>query len=341
MPTLTSIFAFNNLLLYCYVTRQSRSMERFTERMKSLEKTKAMREKRTPTPTGLTGKFSAAFSRFEPSDDKSRTRKSATVAPLASSSRVTVDTKAKSPPTISIVDRVETERPILQDDVIEATKVKQVESVPAVQVQRASSLTRTDDVEDISSKDTKSKKLERSKTFDTGIPNRQTPSGSKVLERMAKFGQPTGSASSNQQTVTTKNRDTERFERHTHSSVASKPQIHSSSGAQPHFDVDIHISREPLDGANDSDATYTYQGTRTAAITVGRDQVKVEQLDKQPRLATGREEKRQEYLNVWDTEVPVKDGSKKVFTAHTQLVVTNECFANLATEWAQVIKTPN
>jgi len=61
-----------------------------TERMKSLEQTKALRDKRTPTPTGLTGKFSAAFSKFEPTDEKMRIKKSSSPLAQRKSSPVTI-----------------------------------------------------------------------------------------------------------------------------------------------------------------------------------------------------------------------------------------------------------
>ena len=287
---------FNSSIVVC---RQSRTTDRFTERMMSLEKTKAMREKKTPTPKGLTGKFSSVFSRFESSDDLNKGRKSA--------SPVTTRSKSTGPPA-----RRGSERSIDTAGSADAemqkpakTRGTETRSQSEEKTSKSSSLKRTDAVDKPAKTESRGKRVERSKTFDTGIPSR-SPSGNKVIERMAKFGQSVDIPSNSQQTITTKNNDTERFERRT---VDSKRQSKSSK-SQPHFDVDIHISREPLEDSDQSQRDR--QGTKTAAITVGRDKVKVKKLDKKAKSSSGGSDNREEYLNVWDTEVPVRDGKSKV-----------------------------
>ena len=92
---------------------------------------------------------------------------------------------------------------------------------------------------------------------------------------------------------TARAKSTERFQRHTHKNADS----------QPAFDVDIQIRREPGSGRG-------VGGGKTAAITVGRDQVQIEEID---RLG---QDCRDEYMNVWDTEVPVVDGREQVGTTN-------------------------
>lgn len=294
--------------------RQSRSADRFTERLISREKTKSLRERRTPTPTGLTGKFSSVFSKFESDNDKGRGRKSA--------SPLTTRSKSLGPPLRRNSEK-STEAPsAVADEVIKPTSANKSESSvkPASREERkakAPALERTKAVEQSVAAEPKAKKVERSKTFDTGVPSR-APTGSKVLDRMAKFGQSMDIPSKSQQTVTTRNVDTERFERHT---IGDKKARSSPNEPQPRFDVDIHISREPLDNGS-SRGHQGHRGTKTAAITVGRDRVNVEQLE---RRKSPTEERREEYLNVWDTEVPVTDGNKKVGSCPLSAVLLIFC----------------
>lgn len=243
--------------------------------MTSLEKTKAKKEKKTAPPVGLDGKFSNAFSKFESSEDKKRGAKSA--CPLK--------TKAKEP---------EASKPVSKPTATVEPEIKSEHAKKIHAERRAMRSPPKEETQPQSPKPT-AKRIERSKTFDTGIPGR-SPSGSKVLERMAKFGKSIDTPSTADRTVTTKNKETERFERH---------RVTESS---PHLDVDIQIKRQPLEGQENVKNSGS-RGNKTAAITVGHNKVKVAQLDKRRPVV---EEKVEEYLNVWDTQVPVTDRNKKV-----------------------------
>ena len=53
----------------------------------------------------------------------------------------------------------------------------------------------------------------------------------------------------------------------------------------------------------------------TAAITLGRDEVKVSQIDSR----THRTLSPSEVINVWDTEVPIRDSREKVSNVTMEL----------------------
>lgn len=299
------------------VTRPSRNTERFAERMQSQEKLKAMREKRTPTPTGLGGKFSSVFNKFASPDERAKRSESPLTRVKTLSSRKDSVSSTKSDgsdrPMRSATPRSDNGSVSAQSAVepIKPTQVVKAQSAPTESQpeQRSKSRSRYDppkeapiekpSMEEESSEPpresrAKRRTVERSKTFDTGVPSRASPASSKIMERMAKFGQSyTEGPKKSHQTVTTKDPETERFQRHTH----------KNGDSQPAFDVDIQIRREPGSGSG-------VGGGKTAAITVGRDQVQIEEID---RLG---QECRDEYMNVWDTEVPVVDGREKVGTTN-------------------------
>ncbi|XP_067932190.1 microtubule-associated protein futsch-like isoform X3 [Watersipora subatra] len=261
------------------MTRQGRTAERFTERMMSFEKSKAMREKKTLAPPGLSGKFSSVFSRFE-TDDGSRAkrpqrqdiRRSKSTGPPARRNR---DRSVESPETVQPT-RVNTEssQP-RRSQVLTRSKSQSREGEKSRLPERRESVEER-------RPEPRAKRIERSKTFDTGIPNR-SPSGRKVIERMAKFGDASDARKSHQETVTTRNSGNERYDM---TADGLRPK-----SSQPHFDVDIQIRREP----DESD----YHKRRSAR----RDKVRA-----------ASEERREEYLNVWDTEVPVRDEKRKVIS---------------------------
>lgn len=126
--------------------------------------------------------------------------------------------------------------------------------------------------------------------MEVAIPNRASPSGSKVLERMAKFGQsadagsvPSGGTKSRpeQATITTRNRATDKFERFTHS-AKEEATMNEMAESQPQFDIDIQVRHE--------DAS----------------------------MAAGAPEDR---LTLWDTQIPVRDDTEKVSYAFRLLMV--------------------
>ena len=245
--------------------------------MMSFEKSKAMREKKTLAPPGLSGKFSSVFSRFE-TDDGSRAkrpqrqdiRRSKSTGPPARRNR---DRSVESPETVQPT-RVNTEssQP-RRSQVLTRSKSQSREGEKSRLPERRESVEER-------RPEPRAKRIERSKTFDTGIPNR-SPSGRKVIERMAKFGDASDARRSHQETVTTRNSGNERYDM---TADGLRPK-----SSQPHFDVDIQIRREP----DESD----YHKRRSAR----RDKVRA-----------ASEERREEYLNVWDTEVPVRDEKRKV-----------------------------
>lgn len=297
------------------VTRQSRSTERFTERLKSQESLKAMREKRTPTPTGLGGKFSAAFNKFASPDERSKRGESPLTRAKSLGARAdsvnSRNSTSSEQPLRSATPRSESSsgsaaHPV--EEPVKPSKVEKAQSAPPEESQRSKSRydtpqetastkqppTTAAGAEESSESPARQSRaqrrsVERSKTFDTGVPSRASP---RVLERMAKFGQSTENPKSHQ-TVTTKNAETDRFERHTHQTTED----------QPTFDIDIQIRREP--GPDAGGAV-----NKTAAITVGRDQVQVGEIDR--ALPKSKEES----MNIWDTEIPVTDGREKVSPHH-------------------------
>lgn len=144
--------------------------------------------------------------------------------------------------------------------------------------------------------------FDRSKIFDTGLPSKK---GAKISEKLAKFG---GSVDSPKEkappAITNRNETTNRFERFTHSSMEeaekafrtrnepqnSQPQKatmqqstsrqSSSHEPQPHFDVDIMIQRQAAFSGEVNVERTTPQSDHT--------------------------------MNVWDTNIPVRDGREKV-----------------------------
>lgn len=82
-------------------------------------------------------------------------------------------------------------------------------------------------------------------------------------------------------------------------------QPRSGGNRIPHYDIDIVIKREPLPDDVDPE---NYRELPTAAITLGRDEVKVMKIES----LTQRMMSPTEVITVWDTEVPVKDSTEKV-----------------------------
>ena len=286
-------------------SRKSRTTERFEERVKSREAVKALQEKRTTTPPGMSGKFSAAFNKFASTDDQTK-RAASPLARAKSGSRKDSMSSSRSEgserPMRSATPKseagsVSTSRST--EEPIKPTQVEKVRSAPAGDNNRPRSrydpepekqeITPKPEEGSESPRQSRAQRhrVEKNKNFNMGIPGKK-PSSSDILDRMAKFGESVDTPPKSHQTVTTKNPDTEKFERHTH------------RADQPAFDVDIQIRREPGSGSEGP------AGNKTAAIRVSRDQVVVEEIDR------SQPERRDEYMNVWDTEIPVNDRREKV-----------------------------
>lgn len=225
--------------------RQSRSTDRYTERIKTLEERQtSSRDRPIHTPPALRGKFSAAFSQFEAQSARARS-----CSPSTQSSKE--------------LRRAATEvREPVKHATVEAVHTKPTESKPrsSSEAKTRSALVREDGVSKPSSTSTTNEKseerltprkhVEKTHSLEVAVPGKAT--GSKVLERMAKFGQSVDVGSSalspareprDQTTVTTRNQTTDKFERFTHS-VKHEAASNNRSGAQPHFDVDIQTRKE-------------------------------------------------------------------------------------------------
>lgn len=288
-------------------SRQSRTTERFQERVKSREAVKALHEKRTPTPPGMSGKFSAAFNKFATTDDQNKRAASplARAKSIGSSSRKDSMSSTMSggsdravrsaTPTKSDAGSVSTPRST--EEPITPAQVEKVRSAPPSDKPRSRSRYDPEpEKEEAAPKPEEGSesprqsraqrhRVDKNKNFNTGVPSKKN---SQILDKMSKFGESADTPPKSHQTVTTKNPDTEKFQRHTH------------RAEQPAFDVDIQIRREPGSGSSGP------AGNKTAEIRVSKDQVIVEEIDhSQP-------EQRDEYMNVWDTEIPVNDRREKV-----------------------------
>lgn len=317
-----------------FIFRQSRSTERFTERMKLLEERQEQRDrdKRAHTPTGLKGKFSAAFSRFESPSDKNRSsspgptqttkpdrttpqRRMSSDSSKSSESEKVMKTQANLP--ISKPHQKEehkVEKPVqpaynkpTESKPIEPQKVAETKTSPTFNKPQLSRNDAVDKQHDLPRSKTEAapekkpeqhKTVEKTKSFDTAVPSRASPSGSKVLERMAKFGesvdQPTQTKEprpeKTHQTVTTKKSASERFERFTH--ITTQTEFTNEENSKPHFDVDIHIGKE------EPHTTQPHKETKASP--------------KSPKSSSINVQQKEEYLNVWDTEIPVRDATEKV-----------------------------
>lgn len=288
-----------------------------------MEETRAQCEKKTHTPAALKGKFSAVFSRFESPSDKRTSAARQSSQPLKEPSAVvrkhsvetttSEDSERSSGYKSQLADRLVEQK----EEIVQPSAVKTVRSTPSVvkavseETQTKPSLTRHDAVEKPSEEtplESKPKRsVDKARSMDTAVP-RGSPTGSKVLERLAKFGHTVDVAPQNepceekpQQTVTTKNSSTDKFERFTHSTVQYVEDTGASyDQSKPHFDIDIQIRPEIHDiPKNREEPRQRQSGEDTSSTKTS------------PRHKSGTHQS-EEMLNVWDTQIPVKDTTEKV-----------------------------
>lgn len=218
---------------------------------------KSNREQVTRTPPALRGKFSAAFSQFEAKSARARSSSPQTAKQKAAKDQYTPSHKNLK----QSVPQVE--------KVVMSEQVRTVSSQPKSRppLTREDMVTRPDEKEEDKSR----KHVEKSRSLEVAVP-RASPSGSKVLERMAKFGKSVDSTRSSspghsrdkpdRMTVTTKNSATDKFERFTHSAKEDMTSSRQSTN-QPQFDVDIQLRNAARKSAPDvTEERYTLWDTQ-------------------------------------------------------------------------------